>query len=940
MMGMGEQDATGKGAIAHGAEDSARNAAGPGSVLDDALFRTKLAPPGRGDMLERPRLTAAFEGSSGKLFIVRAPAGFGKTTLLRQWRDRLGASGIASAWLTLDEADNDPARLLAGLSAAIRQAFAAAWGAGGGAGGSGAAGPASGGGQSGAALVSTLVAGLERSGTPFVLLLDEIDALQSEASRGVIQMLLRHTPAQLRVIVAGRSIPSLGQARLRLADAVAHMGVEDLRFRLDEASALLTDRLDVPLTADQLGVLHQHTGGWAAALQLASLAMRDATSGGQAFRPPALLDRSVTEYLQEDVLGRQTEEIRRFLLDTCILRLLTGDLCNALTGREGGDAILAQMEEDGLFLKRIDSGDGRVWYRYHALFADFLRREALSQPPARKAMLHGAASRWLADRGMVAEAAEQARLGGDPERALALLDGIAMEHVWQGRLRTVHGWSDGLTVEHALRNERLFGAYLWAEGYMGDGARAVRRLDDLARLAAGLPDRSDFLTDTLICLPILLAGARQDLDFLRVQGPVALARFTRTGTFEHGTVANCVAYVHLCTGDLERSRTTLAAAKLAWQPGRSYNMAYTVLFEGHLHLCELKLERALASLSQGYARLNAQESDFSLSSAITASGYADALYEAGRSEAARDILDRHLAMVVDATPDCIISMFGVALRIAVDAQDFERAAELVHDLESHAARRNEDSMRRAARAFRVWLAALTGEVAAAGLLLDELTAIETAPDPGLLSPVDALIRDLSRIRTRLLLGRTDGLPEETDRLLAAARPLGNGRRILRLEILKAAALDRCGAGAAARVQMAAALRRGLAAGFVQCFLNEGAVVRTLVQDVRRGMADAADVASRTALAQLDAALPAAPPVPERAMPAASAAAEAGTHLLTAREQDILHVVERGLTNREIAECFALSETTVKWHLRNIFDKLGVGNRTEAAFLLRRDLVGD
>lgn len=889
-------------------------------LIDDALFRIKLSPPGRQrHILQRKRLMEVIDRPDTKLFIVRAPAGFGKTTLLEQWKDRLEQAGTPCAWLTLDAADNDPARLLAALSAAIGGTIADA--------------------RSeivlaphdtGPAFVSHLVTRLKHLASPFVLMLDDMDMLQASGSRSIIQMLLQNTPPLLRLVAAGRSIPAIGQSRLRLVDAVADVGGEDLRFHLDETSAFLSSRLRLPLTSGQLSELQHHTEGWPAVLQLASLSIRDEGMAGRVLSTPQILDRGIADYLQEDVLDRQPVHVRNFLLDTCILRQLTGGLCDALTGSEDGDAMLARMHDEGLFLQRIDGGDGRIWYRFHAMFADFLRREAHARSPSRLATLHGAASVWLSDHGMIAAAAEHARLGGDPERALALLDGIAMEHVWQGRLKTVLDWSDGLTVEHARRYERLFGAYLWAEAFVGDLNRAERRLGDLARLAREMDDPSPYIHDTLICLPVLFAGARQDLSAIRRVGSAALAQLTRASSFEHGATANCVAYCELAHGDLSAAQEALMAAKTAWQvPGRTYDVAYTLMFEGALHLSTLDLNEALAVLRYGYDRLSTDHSPLSQSTAIIASCLADALYESGDTGAAQRLLDDHLPMMTEAIPDCLLSGYHAAIRIAVGHANFERARELVQDLEAHGSKRSSPLLVRAARSLHAWLLAVQGEAASARRLLAEVTAVESKLDDTP-SPADTVIRHVLGIRTKLQLGLTDGVVAEIDRLIAADHPRPSARRMLRLEILRCLALSLTGSDDQAVAGMATLLGRAVATGAIQCLLDEGEEIVTLVGRLRPTLAGEAS----PAIARLDSAIARHHGRPHAAETAGAKDKECALITLTARERDILDVVERGLTNNEIAECFSLSTTTVKWHLRNIFDKLGVGNRTEAAFMLR------
>jgi LuxR family transcriptional regulator, maltose regulon positive regulatory protein len=879
----------------------------------DALARIKLFPPRtNAKILVRHRLLEDVAKKDVKLIIVRAPAGFGKTTVLQQWREAKLGADVRCGWLTLDQGDNDPTKLISGLGNTIHAAL-----------------------DDGAeqfenadndvAFPNGSIDRLSRLQSPFALFLDDVDALEGAAARSVLQSLLRSTPDHVQVIVAGRSIPSLGQARLRLADAVLDIGEDELRFHRDEIGHFFVGRGHA-LSRPQLDELARYTDGWAAALQLAALSMRHCGSV-RTIRDAIGMESGVAEYLQEDVLEREPAHVRRFLLDVSVLRLLNGTLCDALTGRKDGDAMLSLLEDEGLFLKRVGINEGIVWYRFQPLFADFLRRELATEGAGPVAMRHLAASSWFASQGMTVEAAEHAKAGGNTEHALELLDSVAMDHIQRGELTTVLSWGRDLSVEVAHRYERLFAAYIWAEGFVGDTFKAQRRFQDLLELASSLEKRPAFLAMTIICLPVMLAGARQDLETMCREGPQALSQL-QPGTFEHGAVACCVAYALLASGDRERAADALFRAKASCQQaGRCYGLAHTYMIESIMQICDLRLNKALAGLRTGYERITAEFSALSQSSGTIASYYAESLYEAGRLDLAASILEKHLNTIAGAIPDCTITGYRASARMATARGDMAQAGEIVHELRSLGLSRQSTDILRAADWEACWLDALAGATAEATKRYAELVEIDAELDPHFLSPADGLVRDLYRLRIALTLDLQDWSIDEISGLIAGSERRGLGIRRLRLQMLKAVALDQSGRAAEARIQMHDAIIEVTRSGFQRMLLDEGPVVIRLAREVMRGSdIDAAEYPAF--LSTADEIHPSQSEMP--------ASAKEGKLLqrLTERENDILLVLEKGLTNREIAECMNVSESTVKWHLRNIFDKLGVGNRTEAASLLR------
>ena len=312
--------------------------------------------------------------------LVCAPAGFGKTALLADW-----ARGSAQpvAWLGLDGGDSDPARFWRGVVAALdgaRPGLAGRLGA-----------PLP---HSAEALVTALINELAAgSGQDEVLLvLDDYHLVEAGPVHESVGFLLENLPPGLRVAVSGRADPPLPLARLRARGQLAELRAADLRFTPEEAAALLGKAAGAGLADTAVAALLDRTEGWAAGLQLAGLSLRgDEDTAGfvAAFNGS---HRFVLDYLADEVLDRQTERVRTFLLETSVLERLSGELCNAVTGTADGQAMLEDIERAGLFLLPLD--EVRGWWRYHHLFADLLRARLATEQPGRERALHRAAAAW------------------------------------------------------------------------------------------------------------------------------------------------------------------------------------------------------------------------------------------------------------------------------------------------------------------------------------------------------------------------------------------------------------------------------------------------------------------------------------------------------------------------------------------------------------------
>ena len=403
------------------------------------LLETKLhVPRWRRGLVARPRLSERLSrGAESALTLVSAPAGFGKTTLLAEWLAAAPADGRSVAWLSLDQRDNDPALFWTYLVAALKTAAPGV-----GAGALSLLQPPQPPNEAG---LVTLLNDLDAISNDVVLVLDDYHVIDARDVQDGMAFLLEHLPPQIHLVIGSRADPALPLARLRGRGELAEIRAADLRFTPGEAAAYLNEVMGLALTAADVAALEGRTEGWIAALQLAALSLQGREDTAAFIAGFAGDDRYIVDFLAEEVLQRQPEHVQQFLLQTSILDRLSGPLCDAVTGQDGGKAKLAALERGNLFLVPLD--DRRRWYRYHQLFADVLHARLLDEQPDDVPDLHRRASEWYEQNDEPSEAIRHALAAGDFERAADLVE-LAIPAMRRSRQEAaVLGWLELLPDE-------------------------------------------------------------------------------------------------------------------------------------------------------------------------------------------------------------------------------------------------------------------------------------------------------------------------------------------------------------------------------------------------------------------------------------------------------------------------------------------------------------
>jgi len=523
----------------------------------DPLLETKLhVPKGARGLVPRQRLRERLSAGPGSaLTLISAPAGFGKTTLLTEWLAAVPGEGPAAGWLSLDEADNDPSLFWKYVVAALRSVAGKEVGVGALSLLESSQAPID-------AVLTALINDLFAVSDDVILVLDDYHVIEAPEVHDGVVFLLEHLPPRMHVVIASRADPPFSLARWRGVGGLTEIRAADLRFTAEESATYLDGAVGGVLTAQDVATLDQRTEGWIAALQLAALSMQGRDDLRSFIAGFAGDDRYIVDYLVEEVLQRQSEDVRQFLLQSSILDRLSGPLCDAVTGQANGGATLVTLERANLFLVPLD--DRRRWYRYHHLFADVLRAHLLDEQADNVAVLHDRASGWFERNGEPAEAIRHALAAGDFDRAANLAE-LAIRSMAQARQEaTMRGWLKVLPAEvvrvRPVLTVGFAGALLLAgefegvEGRLRDAERWLSMTESEAR-AAGMvvADEAGFrsLPGTIEAYRAALALVGGDVQSTVTHARRALELSPAEDHLIRASAAGVLGLAYWASGDLE-----------------------------------------------------------------------------------------------------------------------------------------------------------------------------------------------------------------------------------------------------------------------------------------------------------------------------------------------------------------------------------------------------
>jgi LuxR family maltose regulon positive regulatory protein len=837
--------------------------------------------------------------------------------LLTEWFAGGTVDGRPTAWLSLDGRDNDPARFWSYLVAAVQTvapevgdaALALLRSA------PGATEPA----------VTSLLNDLDAVAGDVVIVLDDYHVIESVELHDAMAFLLEHLPAHVHLVLGSRADPPLPLARLRARGQLLEIRARDLRFTADEAATYFNESMGLDLTAANVAALETRTEGWIAALQLAALSMQGREDVAGFISSFAGDDRFVVDYLVEEVLECQSDDVRCFLLDTAILGRLNGSLCDEVTGGTTGTATLEMLDRANLFLVPLD--DRRSWYRYHHLFADVLRARLLGEHPDRVPELHRRASAWYAANGDTAEAIEHAMAGRDVERAAELVERAVPTIRRTRQEMTLRRWLEALPDELFRDRPVLSIAFVGARMATGDTAGVESLLEDAERWLDGPPDGSPGpivfdeeeyarLAPQVAVFRAALALLGGDLDGTMTYADRVLELVDPADHLHYGSAAALLGLAHWAVGDLESARRRYAEAVDSFVAARYLpDVLGCSLALADIQVAQGRLGDATHTFESGLAL--AREHVGLRGAADMHVGMSELLLERNELDNARRQLDASLELGEHAGLPQHAYRWRVAMARLRQAQgDLPGALELLDDAE----RVYDTDFSPAVRpipALRARVQLARGDVAAATRWATERGL--TAADPL------SYVREYEHVTlARTLLARhaadrTLSVIDEAigllDRLLGAAEEGGRAGSAIEILALLSLARRARGDGPAAAAALGPALARAEPEGYVRVFVELGPPMTRLL---RTTSFDGA--AARQAARVLAAGEPAVVATTDRPRLVDE---------MSSRELQVLRLLRSDLSGPDIARELMVSLNTMRTHTKNIYAKLGVNNRGEA-----------
>ena len=891
----------------------------------DAILTTKLyIPPARSQVVSRPRLIDRLtEGLARKLIVVSSPAGYGKTTLLSQWVSR---NELPAAWVSLDESDNDPQRFLTYVVSALQTIDL----------GAGALSDL----QSPQPLptesiLNSLINEVAETPRDFTLVLDDYHLIEARPIHDALAFLLDHLPPQMHLVIATRSDPPLPLSRLRGGGELTELRAADLRFTPDEAAAFLNQVMGLGLSAEDIAALETRTEGWIVGLQMAALSMQgraDTASFIQAFTGS---HHFIIDYLVEEVLQRQSEHVRSFLLQTSILERLSGPLCDAVTGQEDGRGMLEALERGNLFVVPLD--DKRLWYRYHHLFADVLQAHSMEEQPDRVPALHRRASEWYDHNGSPSDAVRHALAGEDFERAADLVE-LAVLAVFRSRQdATLIGWLRALPDELVRTRPMLSVAYAWASMVGGEPEAAESHLRDAERwleATADTGERPEARSGEMVVvdkegfrsLPAMIAllRAHQAQAVGDVPGIVKYARRALDLSPEadhlwHGAAAAHLGLAYWTSGDLEAAYQTHADGLASLQTAGNIADAISgTLVLADIRRAQGRLHQAMSNYQHGLQLAMKQGEPVPRGTADLYVGMSELHREHGDLEtAAQHLLTSKELGERAGLPENRYRWFIAMARIREAEGDLDGALPLIPEAERLYIVGSTPNVRPiAALKTRIWVA--QGRLA---------EALAWAQEQGLSVEDDlSYLREFEHITlARVLIARHRSDRQERsfheavgllERLLEAAEEGERTGSVIEILVLQALAHEAEGDTSLALAPLERALTLAEPEGYVRIFVDEGPPMATLLREAAKH-----GIAASNYVSQLLRAFGKAEgitPVTQRLI-----------EPLSERELEVLRLLGTELNGPEIARELVVALSTIRTHTRNIYSKLGVNSRRAA-----------
>ncbi len=879
----------------------------------------------RVQLIQRQRLLERFQkGRDATLTLVSAPAGFGKTTSLAQW---LRACSMPVAWLSLEPEDNEPVRFLSALIAALQRFHPLI----------------------GTTALSLLQTPPAPSSPPtemllkqltsdlhahlsenVVLVLDDYQVLTDGSLHQAVTALIEHAPPRLHLVMATRVDPPLPLARWRAQGQLCEVRATDLQFRVAEIDAFLAMMTGRRFPSSVIGELASRTEGWITGLHLAALSLQGRPDDLPFLEHLTGSHRHIVEYLTEEVLARQPEAIRSFLLHTSLLDRFSGPLCQAVTGRSDSEALLDEISRANLFLISLD--ERGIWYRYYHLFAEALRALLCKREPEGVSQVYRRASRWCEEQGSLEEACAYAYQAGDLLHAAKLLAELVPDLIAQGNVIRLRQWLARLSEAEIGASPVLSVASLWTQ------LSASRSPEAITQLMVHMERHAQRH------LQHPQASSASWGDFQR-----ELSWFQALSAFSHQDYARTITLLHEMVRSLSGQQTAWSQflavrlrilLSLAYRERFDLAAAEQVLLDLSIpqlvessHPLNLLALNSLAEVYEAQGRLRTWGSLFesvfqmlgprtagpTMPLAVLQMSHARLLYEWDRLSEAAQTVQQVLAFTAERASSVLASLgHWMQARIELAQGHTEKARHLLDH--------EEPSISSLAARF-AHLALVSGQLAYAWRW-EENHRLEGGKPFGFLS---TYTEHMTRVRVWLTRGRIERNGALLIQALAmleqwqeTAENKEFGGSCLEIQMLTALVFAAQGKTRRALRTLGPLLAQAEAEGYVRLFADEGEMMGHLLAHI-----SAYTSASPGYLQRLQSAL-----LPTQALSSPATVHQPLLEPLTSRERDVLRGLSEGYSNQQIAQQLVISLNTVKRHVKHLLAKLTATNRTQAVIRAR------
>lgn len=909
---------------------------------ESVIVRTRLSPPVRAaGAVYRHRLDYGEALHRRVLTVVKAPAGYGKSSLLGQWFEFLRQGDAAAGWLSLDPTPDDLMSFVRHLVSALQRArpdfgrnldlcFSAA------------ARP------SVAGVTVMLTNALASLDEDVFLFIDDFHLGTDADVIAVIRAMLERPAANVHLIISSRHSLPISLSRLRAKNAIVEIDSEQLRFDNQEAAEFLRTFGHGGLSLSEIEALVSHAEGWPAGIQLAAILLAKNSDRETLLSLLAGRHRHLSEYLTDDVIDRLPPSTVEFLTRTSILSRLCPDLCDAITGATDARQQIDELERQSLFLFSLDAE--RVWYRYHHLFASILHRRLTDQQPELAPILHRRAAEWFARNGLVDEAFGHAVEAGDANRAAAILDEWHDRLLYNGRLSTVLRWADRLPPE-ALRpypRVRLQAAFsLILEWRFASAARLIAEVE--ADLAAGAAEGGVESPSSRTGLDIRYIVSHRKMMLYHFMDDTpnteriiheTINEFPDIDPYLRGNLETCLIYVRREKYRLNNIERMDVHARDFYEKAGSLFVAVwhqavlgpTYYLSGDTKMAEYSLETSMRTA----ARIHGEISPLVAMPALL---LADILYERNERARAAELIKLHGPEAEkQGFVDHLVAYYVTSARLALSRSDDEAAREAIRQGHLSAARHGfgrlenfvlHEEIRRAIGDLDLDAVRRLKE----GFARDKL---DCALNPGAHTTTRDEPLAMAWCRAQCAIGEFADATRVLRRWIAFASGRGALKTEVRMLILLAIALAHDRREAEAMRSLREAVKKAARPRFIRSFLDEGRILEALLVKLFAG-ADA-ELGPTTAFGlELIRAFTGRNCVEDNGMAAATGAADDMTlpEPLNPREAEVIKLVSLGLSNREIGARLGLTEGSVKWYLQGIFAKLDVRRRSMAVLKARK-----